>query len=75
MGHGLFWGDGATVGRLGPWNHGDGWLWGDGSVGRPMRMDLWGIERFGVMEPLWGDGRHGMVGLAGCGVMELWGVP
>ena len=40
-----------------------------------MRMDLWGIECFGVMEPLWGDGRHGIVGLAGCGVMELWGVP
>ena len=37
-------------------------------------MDLWGVECFGVMEPLWGDGSHGMMGMAGCGVMGPWDI-
>ena len=53
---------------------GHGSFWGDGFVGHPTMMDLWGIECFGVVEPIWGDGRHGMMGMAGCGVMELWGM-
>ena len=52
MGHGLFWGDGATVGGLGPWNGGDGWLWGDGSVGCPAMMELWGMAHFGAVDLL-----------------------
>ena len=40
-----------------------------------MRMELWGMACFGVMEPLWAGWGLGMVGMAGCGVMDLWGVP
>ena len=82
----MFWGDGANLGRWEAWNRGLGSLWGDGAVGRPMMMELWGMahcgvmelwgmSRFGVMEPLWAGWGRGIIGMAGCGVMELWGVP
>ena len=37
-------------------------------------MELRGVVWFGVMEPLWAGWGCGVVGMAGCGVMELWGM-
>ena len=45
------------------------WVWG-----RWGAVELRGVVWFGVMEPLWAGWGCGVVGMAGCGVMELWGV-